>query len=341
MNRSPNRVSRRALPKKVFLILVIFFLLSSAWQKEQQARLLLNNLNIYTSHTTHVAPTDGYGVYESCEPSQGDPCLERLKQIADGGFKLVLNYDSVAGSAPQLLTYAKQAEAVGLKLIWAINAPRFWNGSTDLRHYYPALAATCDCSNNMGFLRYFINLIKNHAGTWGYYIGDEVEPSDHVKLKAFSDLVHRFDPDHPRLFIACGACSAYANVSPPYVASLLPMVDTADVVGADYYPIGSDGRSIANISEAAEAIQGVANAYGKGSAVVLQAFSFTQYNEYLECSPYPDCATFPTYDQMRTMRNLTLQYTHPRLVLWYSYYNIFTYDHASQHWADLVRTINK
>ena len=119
MNGLPSRVSGQTLRQAGFLILVILFLLSSAWQKQQQSQLSFTNLKVLN------APTDGYGVYESCEPSRGHFCLDRLQQIANGGFKLVLNYDSVAGSAAQLLAYANQAEAVGVKLIWAINAPRF------------------------------------------------------------------------------------------------------------------------------------------------------------------------------------------------------------------------
>ena len=194
------------------------------------------------------------------------------------------------------------------------------------------VGATCNCSDNTGFITYFINLVKNLPGTWGYYVGDEVDPGNHRKLKAFTDLVKQIDPMHPRLFVGCGQCE---NSGSSYTEALIPMVDTTDVVGLDYYPVGADYVPIANTGKAANAVQTVANQYGKDSAMVLQSFSLAEYKEHT-CSSWPSCALFPTYDQMRLMRDLTLRNSHPRLVLWYSYFDILKSDNPSAHWADLV-----
>ncbi len=48
------------------------------------------------------------GLYESCSPSRGANCLDRLKQMASAGFTLVVNYDQLYGSAEQQLAYARQ-----------------------------------------------------------------------------------------------------------------------------------------------------------------------------------------------------------------------------------------
>ncbi len=87
-----------------------------------------------------LEPLDGQGVFEECRLSES-ACLERLKQIADEGFKLVLNYNALLGSNPQqLLAYADQAHTSGMKIIWPLHVPWFWDG-TDLATSYPEYAA--------------------------------------------------------------------------------------------------------------------------------------------------------------------------------------------------------
>jgi hypothetical protein len=39
------------------------------------------------------------GLYESCSPGKGTICLDRLRQMATAGFKLVINYDQLYGTA--------------------------------------------------------------------------------------------------------------------------------------------------------------------------------------------------------------------------------------------------
>ncbi len=288
---------------------------------------------------SHI-PSNGQGLYESCAPRKGPQCLDRLKQMAAGGFSFVLNYDQLSGNAEQQLAYARQAHSLDMEVIWAIKSHDFWDG-TDLIGKYSDLATTCNCSDNDGFIRYFVNLVKNLPATWGYYIGDEVSPNDHDKLKTFSDLVKQIDPYHPRLFISCSQCNQNAKLNPPYVASLIPMVDTSDVVGTDWYPVGSGGYSIAETSKVARNVQSVADLYDKQSAIVLQAFNWSEYpSSFHPCSPYPLCEPFPTEAQMQQMRTLTLQNSHPHLILWYSYFDILRSDNPARHWADLVAAAN-
>src|SRR5215472_15002955 len=108
------------------------------------------------------------GLYESCEPDRGPFCLDRLKQMASAGFTLVVNYEQLYGTAEQELAYANQARSLGMKVIWNMSDPAFWNG-TDLLSYYSDLAATCACLDNKGFIRYYVSLVKDLPATWGYY----------------------------------------------------------------------------------------------------------------------------------------------------------------------------
>src|SRR5258706_3526894 len=59
------------------------------------------------------------GIYESCAPSQRQVCWDSLKTIAQGGFRLVLNYETLAGSDQDIIAYADHAHAVGIQLIWS------------------------------------------------------------------------------------------------------------------------------------------------------------------------------------------------------------------------------
>jgi hypothetical protein len=40
---------------------------------------------------------------------------------------------------------------------------------------------------------------------------------------------------------------------------------------------------------------------------------------------------------MRQMYNLVLRNAHPRLILWYSYFDIARSDNPATHWTDLVQ----
>ncbi len=273
-----------------------------------------------------MSPLPPQGLYESCVPRDYPHCYDRLTQMAKAGFSLVINYDQPYFTAGEDLAYAARAHALGMKIIWAMDDPAFWNG-TDLRHYYAALSATCSCSDNAGLIRYLVNLVKALPATWGYYVGDEVE-QDHARMKAFSDLVKTVDPKHPRLFVGIGT---------PTGNNIAPFEDTADVIGSDYYPIGDPAGRVAYTADVARATQIVADNNGKHSAMVLQAFSWGQYpHERWSCSPFPACTRFPTEQEMKQMRDLTLQNSHPALILWFSYYNVLRSDSPSKHWGDVL-----
>ena len=126
---------------------------------------------------------DGYGIYESCSPKNAAMCLSHLNNMAAAGFKLVINYDELYGDASFQKAYLDRAQSVGMKVIVALNNPAFYNG-TDLTSKFPALAQTCNCTDNHGFLQYVVNLVKNHPAVRGYYIGDEVDPSYHDTMKS-------------------------------------------------------------------------------------------------------------------------------------------------------------
>ncbi len=276
---------------------------------------------------------EGQGMYEGCQTGTGQTCLDRLTQMANAGMKLVINYNQFAGNADSQMAYANKANSLGMKIIWGMSDSIWWDG-TDLRAYFPGLAATCNCTDNSGFITYVVNLVKNQPATWGYYIADEPNPANHDAIKAFSDLVHQTDPDHPRLVVSCANCDKDSGHS--YVYSLTAFVDTADVIGVDWYPI-SNGDTVANTAVVASELQSLANQYGKDDMMVLQAFSWYAVNPNANsCSPWPSCSTWPTVDQMTQMKTIATHYANPRFLMWYSYFTLINSDNPTQHMNDLI-----
>src|SRR5579859_3164404 len=205
----------------ILSIAVLIFTLSVTRQQQ----------NIVQHAATLLYPVDGYGLYESCVPyGTTNNCLTRLDTMAAGGFRLVLNYNQMWGNPIGQTTYLNRASTDGMKVIFALNDPAFWNG-TNLKTYYPDMGSACNCTDNTGFMTYLINLVKNQPGLWGYYIADEVSPSSHTAVKALADLVHQLDPNHPRLLVL-------GSSGPSINPDLQTFTDSADVIAQDTYPIG-------------------------------------------------------------------------------------------------------
>ncbi len=281
-----------------------------------------------TSPAVPSTPLDGYGMYESCSPSDSADCFSHLNTMAAAGFQLVINYGEMYGDARFQQAYLDHAQSVGMKVIVGLSNPTFYNGK-NVRSHFRALARTCNCTNNYGFIQYVVNLVKNHPAVWGYYIGDEVGPGDHDKMKsALANVVHQLDPTHPRLFID--------NPGHPTATwhGNSPFFDTANVIGSDFYPIRSDPSGYPTIDQAgkvASGVQAYAHAHEEESAIVLQAFSYSEY--HIPQTPYP------TANQMEQMLSQTLAHSHPRMILWYSYYDTMASDNPTQHWNDLKSVI--
>lgn len=276
--------------------------------------------------TPNSFPYKNQGVYEGCALKSGDVCLQRLQAISQAGFTLVLNYSQLYGSVGTQLAYAQFAQELGIKIIWNLDYESL-RDQGDIRQIFPDLSATCNCTDAAGFVSYVVNLVKSLPATWGYYIGDEVPQSEWARLKAFTDYVKSLDPSHPRLIVQASG-SAYGVDQ-----NLGPVVNTADVLGVDYYPVGN-GDPVSTTGSIAKEVQALARQNGKESAMVLQSFSWSQYRGQ-SCSPAPDCTRYPTVSEMRQMLDLTLKNSHPALILWYSYYNILETNNASQYWENL------
>jgi hypothetical protein len=246
-------------------------------------------------------------VYEGCSPGwDGDACIERLVRIRAAGFRDVLNYSAWYGSTADVLRYADAAAALGLELIWPLNHPA-WRGLDSLGATYPGLAPDLGGT---------VELVADHPATWGFYIGDELPASEAWRVRRLSATVRELAPAAQLLYVAR-----------PGTARLAPFARFVDLAGADTYPVGSSDPPVRRAARSAYA---AASAAGANTAMVLQAFSWSQYKQDALPPRYPNART------LRTMRDAAIRHAHPALILWYSYHDILRSDDPRRRWRDLV-----
>lgn len=266
-----------------------------------------------------TTPTDGYGIYEGIQASVGQATWgPRLDAIAAGGFKLVMNYSLLKGSVSDVTAYINYAASKGLKVIISLENPTIWDltahpTSADLAALFPTMyaAAGSPTSNwDQTFTQFVVNSFKALSGTWGYYIGDEPTSAQHTNLHNHAGFVSSADATHPRLIIVQG------NGANPVGGGTNLFYDCCEVLGDDWYPITSSAPvSLSDLATEAIQVQNFTNGKNIQSALALQAHS-------LSVSTGHPGAPWPTESQMLSMRNTVAASMQPRLVLWYSYYDV-------------------
>jgi hypothetical protein len=263
------------------------------------------------------------GLYEQCAPNSTSlDCGARLRTIADAGFKYVLNYTVWFGNAQQVRRYADQAQAAGIKLIWPLN-DHAWRDGTDLRSHYRYLGPDCPCSGNAEFKQWALGLIKDHPATWGFYVGDELPPTSQnvSQTTALANEVKSIAPAKPTLYVTI------PNNNGVLTSQLEPFGQTADYVGADYYPVGT-GDSLESVRGYAADTRRLATQYSKRPMFVLQAFAWSQY--------FPSHSyRFPTRAEMQTMRDYAISAGEPQMMLWYAFNDVMESHDPAGSWADL------
>jgi hypothetical protein len=289
---------------------------------------LLAALAPAAAHATAQTPTPPLppqGLYDECPPSSTGPCAEHLALMSHAGFRLDVNYEAWAGTATEVQAQASAAQADGIQLIWPLNAPAWRDpaNATSLLTTYPLLAQTCGCTTNLGFEQYAVGLVRGDPATWGWYVGDELAPSQASAAQVLAGAVRALDPLHPTLYVAS------ANTADP-LANLEPFGSVAGVLGVDIYPIGQDVPA-SYVRPIAGDVSAVSRADHVRSAMILQAFSWAQYPTELD-APDP---RWPTESEMRTMRDAALT-ADPAMILWYSFQDLRRSGAFARHWHDLV-----
>jgi hypothetical protein len=253
------------------------------------------------------------GIYEGCAPAaELRACVARLTTIRSAGFQYVLNYSAWYGSPAEIQDYADAAVALDLQLIWPLNHPA-WRGSGSLDATYTDLSEAEDLSNSE-LIGQAIDMVRGHPATWGFYVGDEVSPTEADRVAWLSATVRQLAPNRPQLYVAR-----------PDAALLKPFLPLIDIAGFDTYPVGSADPRVWRVASLARSL---ATASGTPTAIVLQAFSWSQYQPDLP-------AAYPSKRRLQIMRDAAIRYGSPALILWYSYQDILRSDAPRQRWSNL------
>jgi hypothetical protein len=270
-----------------------------------------------------------------CSGPAGDTAISQLDKIADANFSVVLNYSVFWGTEKELLAYAAHAHSRHLKIMWTFNDPDFAKYSSKPGKYliddYTEIAATCGCSSNKGFLQYLVKLVKDLPATYGYNIGDEPTPNTASDVRNLYNIIRAIDPEHPQMVNA-----TWDDATNPSLANLEKYLDPfhfADILGADYYPVGT-GAPASDTATAAGDVHTVATKYGKPAEMALQAFNWGQYPEDGVCTG-SQC-TYPTAHQLQTMLRDAAIDAKPKIIFWYDYWDTVN----AGEWANFVRAVN-
>jgi hypothetical protein len=241
-------------------------------------------------------------------------------------------------SGDNVMKYLDYAGSLGLQCRITLNSIVWYTGGS-LVDYFPTFAKSISATNNPSFISGMVSLVAQSSGLWGYYVGDEVYPQYHDQINSTATTLQNLDPWHPRLFVA--TINAGVNELPQTVQ---PFLDVCNIMAGDFYPYGyATSAGIAQFGATCQQFQSVCTQAVVQSGFVLQAFSFTSYGQ-VTCQPRPQCAAFPTHDQMKQQHDIALANATPEVILWYSYFDILRSSTdpnvVAQNWANVVAAAN-
>jgi hypothetical protein len=272
---------------------------------------------------------------EGCSGPAGDTAISQLDKIAAANFSVVLNYSVFWATEAELLAYAARANSEHVKIMWAFNDPDFAKYAGVSGKYlindYSQIAATCGCSTNLGFLQYLVNLVKDLPATYGYSTGDEPTPNTAANVQNLYNIIQAVDPNHPQMVNA-----TWDNATHPSLSNLQQYLDPfsfADILGADYYPIGT-GAPASYTAMAATDVHTIATTYGKSAEIALQAFNWNQYPGSGVCSG-SEC-TYPTPRQLQIMLHDAATAAQPEIIFWYDYWDTVN----AGEWTNFISAVN-
>lgn len=193
-----------------------------------------------------VQPTDGHAIYDDISPGQGQSVYgPRLQQIAAGGFKIVINYALLYDSTAAMIAYINDAALLGLRVGIAMDfvcSPPGGSLATAFPTIYVEAGSPGATAFN-AFGTYVVNAVKSLPGTWGYYIADEPQDSNHSTIKSFFQAVQAADNTRPCLII-CDSDTTTPGISNFWATHTVTWADCCTVGGDDFYPIGLANGSV-------------------------------------------------------------------------------------------------
>lgn len=276
------------------------------------------------------------GIYDFAPITAGD-YQRRLADIADAGFKVVLNYSVLAGFDPSgfgtlqdIIDYADAAQAKGLQVIWSLKDEQ-WRDGTDRVVSFGVLARHLRANTSEEVVSKLIAVLKGHAATWGYYVADEAEDDEASRVEALVEIIRSVDRDHPTLTIHTSNQFRFGKMQ--------AFAAAANWMGIDDYPVGRTcepwEKALANHSQRIREAFAWVKGQNKPFVVVLQAHDFNLYPDLDQ--QWIQCPRWPSEGEMRDMRQAALTQSQPSLILWYSYFDVIKHPDHTVQWQALIR----
>ena len=283
------------------------------------------------SASAATLPTQG--IFENCPLDTAlQTCEARLGTMHAGGLQVVVI--PAGGSLDSMTQYAAAAHGLGMSVMWELSNPLWWQqpaSGTQASQSYSAFASACGCSTNADVLTYMIHWLAALPGTYGYYAADDsmLAAGDQPAVAAYTARIKQADPTHTVLI-----GSANTNMGQQYQGS-------ADMIGQEIYPIttkslmpqAANQSTWDTIAATAQVTQHSADQAGKPSAVILQGFTWgdalsdgmaigvcTSADTTASCNAK---LRYPSADEQLALRNTVLENSHPKLVLWFSFYGTY------------------
>jgi hypothetical protein len=306
------------------------------------------------------------GLWVDCNPDNSDGNCDgisgltseaELQTIAAAKFRYVFNDSDLWGTESEIASWADQASSSGLKIIWYIPLDFALYQGTNTSHYSllsndTELAASfCSGCTNAGFTTALVKWFATFPATAGYYIDDEyVNMASQGELQNYkgktvsesaieSDIailystVHAADPKHPIYGAETWDSVNTANES-QLAGFLDPIEGELNVMGADYYPVGT-GESAGTEASAAGWLDTIAGNYNKSAFMNLQAFSWEDFAPGA-CASKSICV-YPTISQLQTMLTDAAGASRaPSVLVWFDYGDTV----ANRRWNNLVAAAN-
>jgi len=289
----------------------------------------------------------------SCDGVSGLTSESELKTIAAAHFRYVFNDSNMWGTQAQITSWASQANTSGVKIIWYITSDFALYQGTATKSYSlisndTELASSfCSGCTNAAFTTALINWLKTLPATAGYYIDDEdmnMASQDEIQnyngknisesamatdIGTLYKAIHAADPNHT-IYGAETWDSVNSATESELAGYLDPIEADLNVMGADYYPVGT-GEAPSMVGTAAGWLDTIANDYSKSTFMNLQAFSWEDFVP-AACASKSVCV-YPTVSQLQTMLQDAAGATKaPAVLVWYDYGDTV----SNGQWSNLV-----
>jgi hypothetical protein len=317
-------------------------------------------------HASTVITTIPQGIWVDCNPDNsagncdglsGVSSESELKTIAAAKFRYVFNDSNLWGTQSQIASWANQASASGLKIIWYIPLDfALYQGTSTANYSLVAndteLASSfCSGCTNAAFTTALIKWFATLPATAGYYIDDELvnmasqDEIQNYKGKNISEstiesdiatlyrTVHAADSKH--IIYGAETWDSVNNANESQLAGFLdPIEADLNVMGADYYPVGT-GEAASTEASAANWLDTIARSYDKSTFMNLQAFSWEDFAPGA-CASQSICV-YPSFSQLQTMLSDAAGASKaPSLLVWYDYGDTA----ANSQWRNFVIATN-